>query len=221
MQDVHVKLKHDMLHRFNPDSGNHERILGHLFETSPYNSLFDFLEFLLAHPQLATTTRAKIVSAFVEARSAYRIYDGETIVAVGSEEQAEAIKAAFQAANSAAPASARHLMAAGAALRSGDWAGSVRESIHAVESAAVVLAPSSKTLGDALAVLEREGHIHSAMKFALTKLYAYASDEKGIRHALVYADVALVDEPDALFMYGACASFVSLLIARAGSLATP
>jgi hypothetical protein len=43
---------------------------------------------------------------------------------------------------------------------------------------------------------------------------AYTSDEEGVRHALVFGDEAQVDEADALFMLGACASFVSYLLAR-------
>jgi hypothetical protein len=35
-----------------------------------------------------------------------------------------------------------------------------------------------------------------------------------VRHALVFGDEAQVDEADALFMLGACASFVSYLLTR-------
>ncbi len=107
------------------------------------------------------------------------------------------------------------MLTAGSELRHGNWAASVRESIHAVESVAVQLAPSKDTLGDALAVLERTGHLHGSLKSAFQTLYGYASNEKGVRHALVFRDEAEVDEPDALFMLGACAAFVSYLIQRA------
>jgi hypothetical protein len=95
----------------------------------------------------------------------------------------------------------------------------VRNSIHAVESIAVRLAPDSTTLGPALADLESKGHLHGALKAAFAKLYGYTSDEKGVRHALVYGDEANVDEADALFMLGACASFVSFLLVRGGLIA--
>jgi hypothetical protein len=45
-------------------------------------------------------------------------------------------------------------------------------------------------------------------------LYAYTSDESGIRHALLEAS-ANVDETDALFMLGSSASFVSYLVGKA------
>ncbi|AZS20006.1 hypothetical protein CSW63_04700 [Caulobacter sp. FWC26] len=96
----------------------------------------------------------------------------------------------------------------------------MRESIHAVESVAVQLAPSKDTLGDALAVLSAQQHIHGGLKKAFGALYGYTSDEEGVRHALVFQDGPAVDESDALFMLGACASFVSYLVAkgRAGGL---
>ena len=90
----------------------------------------------------------------------------------------------------------------------------MRESIHAVEAMAVRLAPEKNTLSAALNMLERRGHLHGRLKAAFEKLYAYSNDEEGVRHALVFGDEAQVDEADALFMLGACASFVSYLLAR-------
>lgn len=108
----------------------------------------------------------------------------------------------------------KHLVNAAEALRKGDWSGSVRESIHAVESVATALAPGDGTLGAALKTIEKRGHLHGALKAAFEKLYGYSSDEKGVRHALVFDDRAKVDEADALFMLGACASFISYLLSR-------
>ena len=99
-------------------------------------------------------------------------------------------------------------------MRNSDWTDCVRESIHAVEAMAVRLAPGTKTLGEALKVLEQTGHLHGSLKAAFGQLHGYSSDEKGVRHALVFGDEAQVDEADAMFMLGACASFVSYLLAR-------
>ena len=113
-----------------------------------------------------------------------------------------------------AKAARTHLINSGAALKSGNWSGSIRESIHAVESVARLLEPAGKTLGGALKKLESNGHLHTALKDAFLKLYGYTNGEHGVRHALVFEDKANVDEADALFMLGACASFVSYLLAR-------
>ena len=160
--------------------------------------------------------KRELAVAFVDSRAAYRVFDDQYIAAIGMEEQAAAFERAVSDAEAQnAIGSRKQLIAAGLALRNGDWAGCVRESIHAVESVALRLASTESTLGAALKVIEKNGHLHGALKSAFEKLYGYSSDEKGVRHALVFDDEARVDEADALFMLGACASFVCYLLARA------
>ena len=109
-------------------------------------------------------------------------------------------------------ASTTHLRRASGRIHDRDWAGSVRESIHAVESVARQIDPkASKDLGAALASLERQGALHPAFKQAIGKLYGYTSDEQGIRHALLDKAAANVTIDEAVFMLGACASFASYL----------
>lgn len=178
--------------------------------------LFDLVEFLVRHSRCSDQLRRDLAQAFIDARAAYRIYDNKFIAAIGTVEQADAYERAIADAERRNASGARkHLIDAGVALRKGDWAGSVRESIHAVESVACELAPDEKTLSAALKQLAKLGHLHGRLATAFDKLYAYSSDEKGVRHALVFDDAeAKVDETDALFMLGACASFVSYLLAR-------
>ncbi|HTG07978.1 MAG TPA: hypothetical protein VK635_28520 [Bradyrhizobium sp.] len=107
-----------------------------------------------------------------------------------------------------------HLRNAASHLTAGNFADSVRESIHAVESVSRTL-DASADLSKALAKLEQKISIHAAMKKGFTSLYGYASDENGIRHALLEAGEAKVAEADALFMIGACAAFVSYLLNKA------
>lgn len=179
-----------------------------------YGRAFDLVEFILRRPELSYQAKVGIASAFVDARAAYRVVDG-LVVAIGTAEQAVAFERALDDTSARADAAARkHLVDAAAALRTGDWAGSVRNSIHAVESVAIKLAPGEDTLGAALNAIDRRGHLHGGLKAAFSKLYGYSSDEAGVRHALVFTDEASVDEADALFMLGACSSFVSYLLAR-------
>ena len=108
--------------------------------------------------------------------------------------------------------SVSHLHKASALINQGDWAGSIRESIHAVESVARQLDPeASRTLGPALKSLERGRGLHSALRTGFDKLYGYTSDEQGIRHALLDQADARVGRDEAVFMLGACASFASYL----------
>ena len=82
-----------------------------------------------------------------------------------------------------------------------------------MESVARVIDPkTSQTLGPALDSLEKAGLLkHPALKGAFDKLYGYASDEQGIRHALLDRDAADVGLDEAVFMFGACASFAAYL----------
>lgn len=176
--------------------------------------LFDLVEFFARHPNCPGKLVHDLEQAFVTARAAYRLVDKQ-IIAIGTAEQGEAVQRAIDEAEGKSAGARHHLINAGAELRSGHWADSIRESIHAVESVCVKLAPGAKTFQDALKELEARGHLHTALKQGFNKIYGYTSDEDGIRHAVVFEDKPNVDEADALFMLGACASFVSYVLARA------
>jgi hypothetical protein len=94
-----------------------------------------------------------------------------------------------------------------------DYRNSIKESISAVESLAKAVTEKEKaSLSDALAELEKRGHLHAALKQAFVKFYAWTSDEGGIRHAML-------EKPDlgaaeAKYMLLACTSFVNYLKAK-------
>jgi hypothetical protein len=179
-----------------------------------FDKMFNFLEFVSRHDCSSDHFVKEISHAFVEARMAYRLGDDRRIIAIGTAEQGQAVvKAIEDAGRSGADGARQHLLNAGAALRNGDWAGSVRESIHAVESIAKTVEPENKGLASALDKIASRKRLHRRLKEAMKSLYDYSSDEQGIRHAQVLAGVS-VDETDALFMLGVCASFVSYVIAR-------
>lgn len=142
--------------------------------------------------------------------------DGDTIVPFATPEEGAAVAQALQALGETDMKGAKaHLKAAATACSEGKFADSVRESIHAVESVARMLAPGSKGLGVALAKLEKSQSIHGALRSGFGQLYGYTSEEGGIRHPMLEKDAPQVDETDALFMLGACASFVTYLTNRA------
>ena len=106
-----------------------------------------------------------------------------------------------------------HLRQAVAHINAQQFADSISDSIHAVESVARQIDPKSKTLGPALNSLENAGLIkHPALKEAFSKLYGYTSDEQGIRHSLLEKNSPDVDLDEAMFMFGACASFAAYLV---------
>jgi AbiJ N-terminal domain 4 len=213
--DLHVHLFRQPIATFPVGAARNRERICKVIEQRDIGGLFDLVEFLVRHRGCSDELKRELADAFIKARAAYRVFDNNHIAAIGTEQQAMAFERAIADAEAKnATAARKQLIAAGVALRNGDWAGSVRESIHAVEAVAVRFAPGTSTLGVALKVLEQRGHLHGGLKTAFGALYGYTSDEEGVRHALVFGNEAQVDEADALFMLGACASFVSYLLSR-------
>lgn len=106
-----------------------------------------------------------------------------------------------------------HLRQAVTHINARQFADSITDSIHAVESVARTIDPKAKTLGPALDSLQRSDVLkHPALKEAFSKLYGYTNDEQGIRHALLDRGSPDVDLDEAMFMFGACASFAAYLV---------
>ena len=140
-----------------------------------------------------------------------------TIVPRSNEESGAATQQAIEAIEQIGPAGAKtHLHDAAEAINEKRYADAVRESIHAVESVARTIDPNAgKTLGPALTSLEKAGVLnHPSLRDGFKKLYGYTSDKQGIRHALLEEGAADVDLDDAVFMFGACASFAAYLVNR-------
>jgi len=182
-----------------------------------YNELFDLLQHLMRQDNCPFEFTTRIRAVFVESRLAYTVdTDGPpTILPTATPEEGEALQKALVRLSEAGFSGARkHLRKSGELINGGDWQGSIRESIHAVESVARRLdAKGAKTLGPAIDRLKREHGIHPALAEACKKLYGYTSDEDGIRHAELGDDVS-VDQAEAVFLLGACASFVSYLVQK-------
>ena len=184
-------------------------------ESLPFNKVFDLIQFVLRHPRCPRGFVTEMRSMFVDSHLAYTIDVGPppTIVPAPTPEEGVAIVESLQLLRQAGlDGSAAHLRKASECINEGDWAGSVRESIHAVESVARQLDPeAAQTLGPALKSIERRGALHPALKKAFDTLYGYTSNEQGIRHALLDQMDTKVGLDEAVFMLGACASFASYL----------
>ena len=145
---------------------------------------------------------------------AYTIYDRK-IVPISNETEGKTYVAALDETKDVGQLGAHsHLLKAGEQINYQKWADSVRESISAVEAVCRQIVGENATLGSALKEIEKNYPLHPAFKKALSELYGFTSDENGIRHSLLDKSNAAVDEADALFMLGACASFVSYLLSR-------
>ena len=139
------------------------------------------------------------------------------IIPATSEEMKESVKRSLDnISQSKLTGSKSHLCNAAQELSNNNYAAAIRESIHAVEAAARQIdSKASKGLGAALDSLEKKGMLnHKALKDAFKKLYGYTNDEQGIRHPLIEKNAANVGFDEAIFMYGACVSFIDYLVSK-------
>lgn len=182
-----------------------------------YLDVFEFLQFAIRHRAAPSAFINGVAKALVDSRAAYFLAD-RTIYPKSSEIEGSVLEDALVRLRPAEYGGARsHLSAAATLLSTGDFAGSVRESASAVESIARTIEPGAEKLSSALSKLQSSGRIHNGLRSAMNSLYGYASDEEGVRHSLVFQDAPMVDEADAIFMLGACASFITFAI-RKGNL---
>ena len=210
----HVVRDHRMADEFRNNAEERSKALKAIFNDGDYVAVLGLVEWLLCQQERPIRAR-QVQHTFETCRAAYRLLDDErTIVPITSLEERATLNRAFaDLATSEFDGARAHLRAAVQLLTEGSPSDSVRESIHAVESVARTLA-GTNSLSGALQKLKSKRIVHPALERAFNSLYGFTSDEKGIRQALLDDGTANVDETDAVFMIGACASFVSYLIGR-------
>lgn len=210
--DHHVFRLNRFADEFKNDAASIIRDCNHTFKSGTYVEIFGFLQYVIRHFACPPRFPERVDWALKNSCAAYRVLGGNTIVPIGSEQELKIIQGAFVDLQAEEFNGARkHLSLSASKLNEGSYPDSIRESVNAVESVARVLS-STGLLSDALSVLEKKTNLHPALKRGFSSIYGYTSDEKGIRHPLIDDAQARVDEIDALFMIGACASFVSYLI---------
>ncbi len=190
------------------------KLIEHI-KMQPFNQIFDLVHFVMRQPECPSDFISNMKRAFTQSRLAYtiNIEPKPTIFPTATKNEGEALIESLETLRRAGLSGGEaHLRKASDCINQGDWAESIKESIHAVESVARIIDPNaSQTLRPTLLSIEKHGELHPALKDAFIKLYGYASDEQGIRHALLNGDGANVGMDEALFMLGACASFASYL----------
>lgn len=215
LQDRHTNVLHKMIDDFSFDRGRIRQELRNIFDNGNYVDIFEFLQFVMRHEKSYITFSYKIKEILNDTYSAYRVIDDNTIIPISSEAEFQTLQLALADLDASEfHGSRHHLKEAASLVTAGDYPGSVRESVHAVESVARTITDTGM-LADALTRLEKQTGIHPALKQGFSRIYGYTNDEKGIRHPLIDEPFATVDETDALFMIGACAAFVSYLINKA------
>ena len=171
------------------------------------------LDFLQALCRSATHSIAENLNLIFQADLVpYRILgDPLTLMPIATAHQAEQFLEDFTATSSMMGTNT-HILRAAEALNKKNYSGSVRESIHSVESTIKQLSGDDDAdLSKGLKLLEKNLNLHQALSKALQSLYGWTSDEKGVRHALINPADS-VTEGMALFMFSACTAFSAWLV---------
>jgi len=185
-----------------------------------FNRVLDLIEILVNDPQIHHSRREEISRIFERHSAPYWLDQNKApfqFFPRSNPTQGEASARSIETLQQQGMHGAtEHLRKASENIRSQEWGDSVRESIHAVESVARQIDPNAQnSLGAALKSLQNSGKLpHPALKEAFEKLYGYTSDEQGIRHALLDQSAPQVGLDEAMFMFGACASFAAYLVSK-------
>ena len=182
-----------------------------------YHEVLTLVEFLIRNENCPLDLKNQLREIFDKCQIVYFIQDIiglPTIVPRITKESGDATQRSIETVDRAGMAGASaHLRQAVEHINAGQFADSIADSIHAVESIVRTINPKAKKLGSALDSLQRSGLLkHPALKEAFSKLYGYTNDEQGIRHALLDKASPDVDLDEAMFMFGACASFAAYLV---------
>ena len=194
---------------------------------SRFNKLLDFLELIASDNRYGINYRKKIKDLFETHGASYRLDISNQpcqFIPCSTKEQGDSIEKALESLHERGMKGAvTHLRESAKHINLGQFADSVLDSISAIESVARLIDPrSSNTLTSALNSLENAELLnHKALKDAFIKLYGYTSDEQGIRHALCDKDSPDVGMDEAIFMFGACASFAAYLVEKHRKMSCP
>ena len=184
------------------------------FLRGEWNEVFDLIEFILSgwHHQNAEKLCSGINNVLTEENSAYRLVSGQ-FVEITNDSEVQEVDAAS---STGLDGVSTHITAAVKFLsdrKNPNYRNSIKESISAVESLFKVLTKNkSATLSDGLKEIKSAIHVHPALISGFEKMYAYTSDEGGIRHAIFDSDKTSFS--DAKFMLVSCSAFINYVVGK-------
>ena len=168
LREHHTVCLESPIDEFSVSGRAHLEQLKAIFLTAPYNQVFDFIQVALRYSRVLPKFPDDVESVLSRCMCAYTVVeDGPRIVPIALPEQRESIQKAFQVLKTGPFEGAQsHLRQSADYINNGDLAGSVRESIHAVESVAKRLdAKAGKTLDPALDALSQKVLLHPALSY--------------------------------------------------------
>ena len=187
----------------------------YILEKCKWNEIFDFIQFLLDRVDWSDNKEfaEEINLGLEQENSAFRLI-GNEIAQITDEQEIKELEEGLENTKGRFDGVNTHLKTALKFLsdrKNPDYRNSIKESISAVESICKIICGSKKAdLRSALNRLSKKGiELHSALKVGFEKLYAYTSDAKGVRHALI--DFSNATFEDAKYMLVSCTTFVNYI----------
>lgn len=186
--------------------------LKHYIETTEFFRVYEFIEFMANLDGASDSYRDACNIVLAREKSQFRFADN-LLVRLTAEDELEEVS---EAVGSGVHGIREHVRRAAELYSSQvepDFRNSVKESISAVE-AAVSFVTGEKPGGISRPLRKAVENIdvHPALRDGFEKLYAYTSDEGGIRHALT--NETTVTQADAKYMLVSCSAFANYLVAK-------
>jgi len=176
-----------------------------------WNRVYDFIEFTIQlYPSISKNLHQDLNGVLRHELSGYHLISGQFVPVTDPNEVTAMQEVLDDSRFSGVQTHFRTAISHLSNKENPDYRNCIKESISAVESMARVITENKKAvLSDALKLLEKEKKLHPALKEGFIKLYGYASDEGGIRHAML--DEPNISQADAKFFLLSCTSFVNYL----------
>lgn len=177
------------------------------FKTLTWDKVYSFIEFLLLElePHKKRVLTDQINDIFLEEGAQYRIIDDKVTQLMDEIEINEIVIAGQPS------IAAGHIKKATEFFNKRpkpDYPNSIKESISAVEAISKEITNNpSATLGSAV----KNMGLPSLLEQGITKIYAWTSDEGGIRHSVKNDSVENYGEPEARYMLVLCSALVNFL----------
>lgn len=188
-----------------------------------FHRVLSFVELIVNDKFIPESFAKDMEGLFVKHAAAYRLDTSKIpyqFFPCASKEQGDAIQRDIAALrendmNNAA----NHFRDAAGHINAQQYPHSISDSIMAVESVTRQISPKENTLGKALGALKKSELITNEQLIeGFKKLYAYSNEEEGIRHALVFQNESDPGLDEAVFMFGACASFCAYIVSKQNQL---
>lgn len=206
-----IDTRYDMHARNNNDYYN---FLRKYFFNCKWNEVFDLIEFALAHlPKNMTEKMCDLINRILtDEASIYRIAD-QQFIEITSETEIQEVDSATQTKLDGVSIHINTAIKFLSDRKNPDYRNSIKESISAVESLFKILTNNkSATLSEGLKEMKKSVEIHPSLLSGFEKIYAYTSDESGIRHAITDEPSCTFD--DAKFMLVSCSAFINYVIGK-------